>query len=295
MATSYILYTILLIFLRQILSHMQTSRPIPLFFTEQVSTTDQYENVEDQLISKTTRIPQVQYYANSLLSHSDCKSRKSSIEQLLSTARILDRDLSDWANNAPISWRYSTAINVHPSTHSGFIPRHIHRYSDFYTARVWNLFRVSRLIVQSILLRAVTRVANSSSRTNPKNPSITNIEDTIRELVNDICASVSFLLGNGHLAARHPIAQKPSSNNTSWPKPSSRSKDTLPKSSGRFSLIWPLHIGSSASSIPDDQRRWMRTQLSLIAEGGEPQALSLCDRESQTLSGGIEAFRFDCV
>jgi hypothetical protein len=36
---------------------------------------------------------------------------------------------------------------------SNFVPRQIHRYPDFYAARVWNLYRGYRLIIQSIVLR----------------------------------------------------------------------------------------------------------------------------------------------
>ncbi|RDL41612.1 uncharacterized protein BP5553_01591 [Venustampulla echinocandica] len=118
-----------------ILSHMQTSRPLDTVFIERNSITYLHENVEDQLISKTTRIPQLQHQANSLLIDPNCNSRGSLVEKLISAARILDRELLDWAGNVPISWKYSTATNLHPSPHSGFIPHHLHRYVDFYTAR----------------------------------------------------------------------------------------------------------------------------------------------------------------
>jgi hypothetical protein len=273
---------------------MQTSQPIDSIFTEPDWTTFLHENVEDQLVSKTIGIPQLQSQANGLLIRPHCISRNSSIEQLISAARLLDRELSDWASNVPISWKYSTATYLHPSSHSGFISQHLHRYVNSYIARVWNLFRVSRLIVQSIILRGISWLGGSLP-TDPKGLDIVNIERNVRELVNDICASVSFLLGHDLSKMKQPAANESSNKSNPHPSPNSRSKDDTPTASGRFSLIWPLYIGSSALSVPDEQRRWMRVQLRLIAESGESQAQILSGGESQTLSGGIEAFRFDCV
>lgn len=271
---------------------MQTSQPIDIIFTELDSTTVLHESIEDQLVSKTAGIPQLQSRSNSLLILPNCISRSHSVEQLIRAARLLDRELLDWSSNLPISWKYSAA--THLSSHSDFIPQYLHRYVNSYTARVWNLFRVSRLIVQSIILRGISWLGGSLP-TNPKGLSVIDIESNIRELVNDICASVSFLLGHDLSKMKEPAANESSNKNSRRPLPNSLSRGDVPTISGRFSLIWPLYIGSSVSSVPHEQRRWMRTQLKLIGESGEPQARVLYDRESQTLSGGIEAFRFDCV
>ena len=270
---------------------MQTSRPIDIIFLELNKTTSLHENVEDQLISRTTKIPRLQYLANNLLTQSPQNSRQIDIERLIGTVRTLEHELSNWSANTPVSWSYSTAKNLNLSSGSNYIPHQIHKYPNFYTARIWNLYRVSRLIVQSILLRTTSWLI-AASMPMPKELDKSNIEETIRGLVDDICASVSFLLGPDISKSRNPTT---TNLRAEGPRLSIRKHDLRSTHTGRFSLIWPLYIACSAPPVSENQRKWMREQLQLIAADGEPQARILCGVESRTLAGGVEEFRFDCV
>src|SRR5271163_4012558 len=95
------------------------------------------------------------------------------------------------------SYAITTGINISPDSkfpRPEFTPSQIHRYRDIYTARVWNLYRVSRLILQSIILRSalwlLTKLALSQQDTDA-----TSAERNSENLMNGICASVPFLLG----------------------------------------------------------------------------------------------------
>jgi len=145
---------------------------------------------------------------------------------------------------------------------------------------------VSRLIIQSILLRADSWLC-SLPRSGGQHSDNTHIEKLNRVLVNDICASVPFLLGYDLSQLKKPITNINSQDNKSiWPQ-SCTSKLGNSKHTGRFSLIWPLYLSCSVSSIPETQRSWMRVQLQLIAEYGEPQAKLVSGAQSQTLFGEI--------
>lgn len=283
----------------QVHSHVQLSQPVDPIFDELAEAVFSFENTEDRLLSRTIKVPQLQSLVNSILSQPSWKIIESDIFELIRAAEDLDRELADWASNVPAGWSYSVATNLNsvsnpePST-SRYIPSEIHVYRDFYIARVWNLYRVSRLIIQSILLRAASCLC-FPSKSGAQHPENTHIEKLNGVLVDDICASVPFLLGYDLSQLKRPTTNINFQDEKSiWPQ-SSTSKVGNSKHTGRFSLIWPFYLSCSVSSIPETQRWWMRAQLQWIAEYGEPQAKLVSGTQSQTLLGGPEDFRFDCV
>lgn len=275
---------------------MQISRPLDPIFVELAESISSYENAEDRLLSRTIHIPELQSLANDVLSQPSWSINESEIFELIQAAGNLDCELADWASNIPTAWSFSVAINLNSSgpelSSSSFIPSQIHRYPDFYIARVWNLYRVSRLVLQSILLRAAPWLSFPSK--NDSQPlEYLHIEKVKRALVNDMCASVPFLLGYDLSKMKRPATNSAQDDSSIWPQ-NSMGKASTSGHTGRFSLIWPLYIACSVSSIPDIQRKWLRAQLRWIAELGEPQAKVVFDSESRTLSGEPETFRFGC-
>lgn len=159
------------------------------------------------------------------------------------------------------------------------------------------MYRVSRLIVQSILLRVDLWLVTTSVTIRPEESDRTVLEEKSRDLVDDICASVPFLLGHNLSKIKLPtiddrIGEEPI---LSFPDSSLWNSVNGSTRTGRFSLIWPLYVGNSVGFVPDLQRRWMRRQLRQIAGQGEQLAKVVCMAESKVLSGGAESFRFDCV
>jgi hypothetical protein len=252
-----------------------------------------YENVEDRLLSKAMGIPALQSLANNLLLQLNCTADLSAAFKLFQTAKDLDTELADWARRIPSKWAYTTQklmsypFTVHAS-YSRFIPNQIHRYPDFYAARVWNLYRVYRLIIQSILLRISCFVSHRSGHEQDH----LRIEKINRSMVDDLCASVPFLLGYD-LSLLKSSVDSLRDEAFLWPQHSMKPSTFGP--TGKFSLIWPLYVAGSVSSVPETQRKWIRAQLKWIAETGEAHANLIMDAESQTLLGGPESFRFDCV
>lgn len=238
------------------------------------------------------RIPKLQSLTNSLLSQPSCAVDVSGAFDLIRAAVDLDGELAHWARKVPMEWSYTTALRMKYScdpqlSSSGFIPNQAHRYPDFYTARVWNLYRVSRLIIQSIMFR-ISSCMDLHLRDHYQD----RTDKINRIMVEDVCASVPFLLGYDFSEPKRSIGSL--HNQNLWPQ-TSMSKVRSSGHTGKFSLIWPLYIACSVPSIPETQRRWMRAQLRWIAETGEAQAQFVHHAESQTLAGGAESFRFDCV
>lgn len=293
------LSNILLTISSQIHSHCQMSRPVDPIFDDLTEAVLSFENTEDRLLSRTIRVPQLQSLVNGLLSQPTWRVAESEIIALIGAAEELDSELADWASSMFVGWSYSVATNLNSMScpelpTSCYIPREIHRYQDYYTARMWNLYRCSRLIIQSIILRATSWLC-SRRKDNGPHPDTTYIEKVNRILVNDICASVPFLLGYDLAQLKRPgINIDPKDDKFIWPQ-SSMSKVDNSKHTGRFSLIWPLYLSCGVPSIPENQRCWMRAQLQCIAECGEPLAKLVSGAQTQTLLGRCENFRFDCV
>lgn len=282
----------------QVHSHVQGSQPVDPIFDELAEAVSSFENTEDRLLSRTIKVPHLQSLFNRIISQPSCSVTETEIFGLIRAAEDLDRELAHWARDVPAGWSYTMAMNLNPMFSpelacACYIPSEIHRYPDFYIARVWNLYRVSRLVVQSILLRADSWLCFPSQ--NGRHHRNIHIEKLNGVLVNDICASVPFLLGYNLSQLKRPDASMNFGVDKSiWPQSSPR-KIGSSKHTGRFSLIWPLYLSCSVSSIPEAQRGWMRAQLRWIAEHDEPQARLVSGASSRTLLGGAEDFRFDCV
>jgi hypothetical protein len=276
---------------------MQISKPIDTILGE-VDDISFLDNAEDRLITRIMNVPNLQCLANSLLSQSVQTGRENAVVNLIRSAQNLDTDVSNWAHTMPETWSYTvtTTINVSLDLNfSGleFTPSQIHRYRDIYTARVWNLYRVSRLILQSIILRSTTWLSTKLAFSQ-QDTDVTSAERASEDLVNGICASVPFLMGYDSSEMKLPVSNDFSEQKAFRPRVTTENGSTSAQT-GRYSLIWPLYIACSVSSIPDSSREWMRLQLRRIGESGEPLAKLLSTSESQTLSGGAENLRFDCI
>lgn len=275
---------------------MQSAQSIGPLFTSLPISQHGDESAEDLLFSKTVHIPQLQSSANDLIMHANLNSDLE-IYELISNAQKLDDNLADWVNNLPSSYKYTTAPTLRTpidgnSSNSDYIPSHFHTYENMFIGRVWNLYRVSRLIVQSIILRAVSWLSERSLQ--QYHTEFTRSECSIGILVDEICSSVPFLLG---FEANIQSSKTPSSPDARWDLwPQNCMKLVNTTMNGKFSLVWPLHIASSVLSAPQIQRDWIKAQLRWLGDAGNiPQASLVATRESQTLLGGAESFRFDCV
>ncbi|VUC36783.1 unnamed protein product [Clonostachys rosea] len=278
-----------------VLSHMQACSPVDEVFTKPGA----YENPENQLFAIASRIPALQNHGLTLLDQSE-GADKSHVEKLATTVEAIDQELSHWAGNLPNSWLYAHATEIKTASNAReFSPKHIHRYPDFYVARVWNFYRVSRLILLSLLRRAATLLQTGDDEEQRLGTGNAEKERKIQDIVDDICASVPFLLGHDLSRMTVPASsgmsrqQRQESNIPLVNWGDGNQAKQLP--TGSFSLIWPLYVASSAVTVPENQRQWIIRQLQSIAANGDSQAQLALNTPSRTLLGGPESLRFDCV
>ncbi|KAI8410830.1 hypothetical protein FOFC_10689 [Fusarium oxysporum] len=187
----------------------------------------------------------------------------------------------------PPAWSYVTALNINSEARSEYAPRSVHRYAHFYTARVWNFYRVSQLILLSIRLRAFSAL--------PSSLDTRKIAKRMAALVDDICATVPYLLGSDLCKMNLQFVTNHRRQEDSLLTSYSIVKRAGNVQTGKFSLVWPLYVARSASEVPQGQKDWILKQLQCLAQDGVPIAQTVCNAESQILFGRPEVFRFDCV
>lgn len=258
---------------------MQICQPLDSVFSQGI--TSMCVDPERRLLSLASGIPELQYQSIDLE-----QLEIIDIENLSNNANALSLKLSTWASTVPFSWHYVPALKINDGSSSEYSPRIIHKYRHHYIGRVWNFYRVSQLILQSIRLRAAAFL--------PVAPSHIEIGLKITSLVDDICATVPYLLGADLDKMNLDFTEKSTMQDPRRTSVSRAKSIGVAEVKG-FSLIWPLFVASSASGIPQAQSEWMRRQLHLLAENGVPMAQTVCTSESQMLLGRPEKFVFDCV
>ncbi|KAH6970230.1 hypothetical protein DER45DRAFT_551639 [Fusarium avenaceum] len=262
-----------------VIKQMQICQPLDSVFSQGITPT--CEDPERRLLSLASGIPELQHQSIDLE-----ELEKIEIEELSQNADALSVKLSTWASTIPPSWHYVTALKINDGASSEYSPCIIHKYRHHYIGRVWNFYRVSQLILQSIRLRAAALLPDTTRHI--------EIGQEISALVDEICATVPYLLGADLDKMNLNFTGKSTRQDPSRRFSSGAKSIGVAEVKG-FSLIWPLYVASSAPQIPQAQREWMRKQLHLLAENGVPMAQTVCTSESQMLLGRSEMFVFDCV
>ncbi|EWG42528.1 hypothetical protein FVEG_15445 [Fusarium verticillioides 7600] len=255
-------------------------QPVDEIFTQGLPSS--CHDPEIRLFSIAAGIPRLQHQSIDLT-----QLRANDIERIFYDANELDFLLSNWTKGLPNAWSYATALNINSDACSEYSPQSVHRYAHFYTARVWNFYRVSQLILLSIQLRASSILPASSDTS--------QIRKRMATLVDDICATVPYLLGKDLCKMNHQFVTSHRTLYISLLTSGSTVKKVENVQNGRFSLVWPLYVACSASEVPQVQRNWIRKQLQYLAQGGVPIAKTVCNTESQILLGRPEVFHFGCV
>ncbi|CAH0042451.1 unnamed protein product [Clonostachys rhizophaga] len=277
-----------------VLSQMQACSPVDEVFTKP----DAFQDPENQLFAIASRIPALQSDGIAILDRAE-GANDSRAEKLAKSAEAIDQELSHWAGNLPNSWSYTQATEIKTGSNAReFSPQHIHRYPDFYVARVWNFYRVSRLILLSLLCRATALLRTGHNEDQHMATSNARRESKIQQIVDEICASVPFLLGHDLSRMTVPAGVEKGHQPPEWygaPADWGDGNQAKQFPTGSFSLIWPLYVASGAVTISENQRQWIHWQLQSIAASGDSQARLALNTPSQTLLGGPESLRFDCV
>ena len=225
-------------------------------------------------------------------------SKPEYLHNLIQQSRILDQYLMAWRNSVPQEWEMLSLI--HPEEQNQPIKDagsacapywldYAASYPDPSKAKWLNHFRCQSIINQSIILHCANRIARyqpaersaldkstlEDFATAHNSSTTSKALDTIRTLVDGICASVPYHLDKsplkGHHGAINPVLSSDSFTPTrpagiapGIPSKSSTVAADLKPPAGAIALVHPLVVAYRAPGIPADQKAWILNRILVI-------------------------------
>lgn len=184
------------------------------------------------------------------------------MRSLIRRCEEVDRECVEWGNNVPEAWRYKTVAwedNVPGGdyTKAEVFPGRVDAYTDFWIAAVWNMIRVSRLSLASIMVRCAAWVCSPVDyRTTPEYAAAAR---TCVDTITDIIASVPYHLGwqNKRVNLREGSPRVAGF---------MTGEEEAPKGLAGYFLTYPLALVNSQDYATDAQRLWVTGRFKVIAD-----------------------------
>jgi hypothetical protein len=180
---------------------------------------------------------------------------------MIRRCQTVEQDFGNWSKDLPEAFRYKTVAwedNVPNGDYSKaeVYPGRVDAYQDLWVVSVWNMMRVSRIIVASLIVRCAAWVcAPLDYRTTPEYATAAR---TCVETITDILASVPYQLG--WFATRKDLLDR--ANLSSF---ECGHEDALKGLPGYF-LTWPLACVLGQDYTTDSQRAWAKGRLEFIGD-----------------------------
>ncbi|KAK3496584.1 hypothetical protein B0T13DRAFT_489154 [Neurospora crassa] len=231
------------------------------------------------------------------------EQRTAQILSLMRRSQDLDRAVVDWMACLPPHWHYRTLCwqNYVANTdyaHAEVFPGRVDVYNDVWIASVWNMARVTRLILASITVRCAAWACSPVDyRTTPEYAHSARV---CAEVIGDVLASVPYHLGWHYRTKRRRQqgqgqGQDRSNRNRNWNDHDDHDDDDEEEEeeedgeddeqkeeqlsgfgcgedddgikglSGYF-LTWPLACVMGQDYLTEDQRTWVRGRLRYIGQ-----------------------------
>lgn len=185
--------------------------------------------------------------------------RAAQTQHVLSAALGIERRLNAWRDSIPESWtptRICGDQNIPPSVQkAGLYQQHCDVYRILFLVLIWNKYRQSRIEVTRIILFCLNE--------NPRSDNLLQREsyqNIIQQLVDDVCASIPFLLGDrtqpgnpGDPKVKYP--QVPG-------RPPTRDHYQIALTMGGWSIMGPIvSLLKQDIKMRDGQRKWLADQM----------------------------------
>lgn len=209
---------------------------------------------------------------------------------LIRRAQTVDQESVRWMRSVPASWGYRSVAWEDSVPGGDFgraevFPGRVDVYGDYYIAGAWNMLRVNRLILASVIVRCAAWVcAPVDYRTTPEYATAAR---TCVDMIADIIASVPYHLGWHLRPERRHLLQRQLSGFACG------EEDSLKGLAGYF-LTWPLGCVAGQDYTTDSQRAWVQGRLRYIAdELGVKYARIICQVSCATPLS--LSFRSSCI
>ena len=178
------------------------------------------------------------------------QSTQQRLVQLLHQGISMDVELQSWSDGLSGSYRYKElSIAEAPRQQTSHLlpmqPTNVHVYHDIWVASLWNHYRFARIRLLETLVDCESRLdfpETLEMRLQESSISLRNWNETSVKMVDDICASVPFLMGDVDVQGN-------------------LSRGSGGIALGGYYLLWPLHVASSTRIVGADQKAWIKGRL----------------------------------
>ncbi|KAJ5114837.1 hypothetical protein NUU61_000596 [Penicillium alfredii] len=175
----------------------------------------------------------------------------------LNKAKDIDTDLMTWAYAVPQYWVPVAASMIPQSVRDAGIYRHrCDCYTDMWIATTWNTYRECRLLIQNIILSCL-RILMSED---PDGSKAAAVSLAARRIVDDICATVPFFLGD----QMESVRMKPGL--VQYPSTETRPVTMTHRQSAPLMGAWMIlpclkNLHFSDLALPQEQSDWVQQQM----------------------------------
>ena len=171
---------------------------------------------------------------------------------LLSTAFEIDDALENWVTRLPDEFSFTCVIDCLEMSLDGYY----HRYENGSSGRLLNVYRATRLVLHELISRQLSSLSYVASL-----PVLgrdhTSTQAILTRLSSEICASIPFYYTDSRY---YPM-----------------------NSATAQSLIWPLYVVATITSVTIRTRNWIIMQLRDISQkSANLQGLALANALSST-------------
>jgi hypothetical protein len=181
-------------------------------------------------------------------------------EDVAIKALELHSAITSWSENLPEDWTFSTRSSSESLNGRGNVYSNIsHTYSTHGHAAIWNRYRATQLIVNSIRLRSLSHQLETLDYPSQRSFVVLQQEacrNNMELLTTDLCAGVVFFFNSLDPTGLRTLQLGKFTITTD--------DEILPKVAGL--LAWPLTVAVSCEYIPESQRQWLKGKLKIIAK-----------------------------
>ena len=170
---------------------------------------------------------------------SDDLSRES-VSIALERARSVDKALVDWSTSLRPSWLYNVHNGRDVCRSPDYYWRYVHAYGNLWICRVWNSFRTARVKLQTSIWDLMAWATHMHGTDFSEEQS--RSQDIICRMVDDVCASIPFCLGNQTPLDPEPVAWIPTRTNDGTNIFQEDKKSSHARSLGWFLCLLPVRF-----------------------------------------------------
>ncbi len=218
------------------------------------------QNAVSRLSSMSAKFADLQVVAGAVLEAPPKTATEHCIMQVLKSAVEIDAVLAQWPESIPAGWDWLPAFGFDCPSET---PRAFFVYQDradiyydLWVAGIWNKYRSTRTMIQSIVLDCISRVTLVDSKLMQQSWNAIRIS---QQMVDDLCGSIPYHMGTkidggpgNDAGIKYPFHVAGATS-----KEQHRASATL----GGWHLIEPLRIALKVTCLRDGQKEWITQQL----------------------------------